>query len=99
MELTRLEQGAYLYCLFRDRQLAPFRPTPEQIAAAHAAVLARPVTEVYADCYHFADMWERFQNTPVDMSRFTQALDKATKPAGWLVKLGNLWNPTKRAVA
>ena len=43
-----LAHGAYLYALYR----VPLgtTPTPAEVEAAHAAVLAQPVTEVYADC-------------------------------------------------
>lgn len=59
-ELTRLAQGAYLYALYRN----PTGSTmPEKkLAAAHAAVLAAPVTDVIADCYHFAASWEHYQS-------------------------------------
>ena len=104
-ELTRLAQGAYLYTLYREP--LDWRTAPAQIAAAHAAVLAQPVTAVYADCQHFINSWERVQNgvtalgpTPPGVLRIAHLAPKA-KPSGWLAKLrlGNLWNPAKRAVA
>jgi hypothetical protein len=57
-ELTRLAQGAYLYALYRN----PTGSTmPEkELAAAHAAVLAAPVTDVIADCYHFVASFEYY---------------------------------------
>jgi hypothetical protein len=52
-----LAQGAYLYALYRAPTASRF---PEaELAAAHAAVLAQPVTEVYADCAHFLTSYER----------------------------------------
>lgn len=58
-DLTRLAQGAYLYALYR----APITTTmpANALAAAHAAVLAAPVLEMYADCQHFLASWERVQ--------------------------------------
>jgi hypothetical protein len=52
-----LARGAYLYALYR----APTgsRMPESELAAAHAAVLAQPVTAVYADCAHFLASYER----------------------------------------
>jgi hypothetical protein len=85
-ELTRLAQGAYLYALYRNPTSSKM---PEQeLAAAHAAVLAASVTEVYADCNHFLASWERHQaGTPI-LSGPTQpgvlriAFDKNSVPMG-----------------
>lgn len=102
--LTRLAQGAYLCALYS----APTGSTmaPEQLAAAHAAVLAAPVTEVYADCQYFLASWERNHNGttipgPTQPGLLRIVLDAPAPPTSWLGKLGlgNLWNPSKRAVA
>lgn len=52
-----LAHGAYLYALYR----APTgsRMPEAELADAHAAVLAQPVTAVYADCAHFLASYER----------------------------------------
>jgi hypothetical protein len=52
-----LAQGAYLYALYRAPTAS--RMPEAELAAAHAAVLAQPVTEVYADCTHFLASYER----------------------------------------
>ncbi|MVN78089.1 hypothetical protein GO988_17300 [Hymenobacter sp. HMF4947] len=52
-----LARGAYLYALFRHPTSS--RATDQELAAAHAVVLASPVTEVYADCLFFLASYER----------------------------------------
>ena len=52
-----LAHGASLYAVYR----APSgtRVTPAEAEAAHAAVLAQPVTQVYADCLYFLASYHR----------------------------------------
>lgn len=51
-----LAAGPYLCALYRTHQV--FGKTPdEKVASAEAAILASPVTEVYADCAAFLRGW------------------------------------------
>jgi hypothetical protein len=106
-ELTRLAQGAYLHALYSAPTSS--KMPPEQLALTHAAVLAAPVTEVYADCQFFLASWERYQNGttlpgPSQPGLLRFAVATPAPPAGWLGKLGlsSLLRPLnsgKRAVA
>jgi hypothetical protein len=57
-ELTRLAQGAYLYALYRNPTSS--KMPDDELAAAHAAVLAAPVMDVIADCHYFLASWEHY---------------------------------------
>ncbi|OGX81996.1 hypothetical protein BEN47_05085 [Hymenobacter lapidarius] len=56
-EASPLAFGAYLHALYSTP--AATSVDEQAVAAAHAAVLARPVTEVYADAAHFLASYER----------------------------------------
>jgi hypothetical protein len=106
-DLTRAAQGAYLYALYSAP--AGSKMAPEKLAAAHAAVLAAPVTEVYADCQYFLASWERHVNGttlpgPTQPSVLRILLNTPAPPTGWLGKLGlntllSPLNSGKRAAA
>jgi hypothetical protein len=93
--------GAYLYALYRNPTSSTM--DRELLALAHAAVLARPVTEVYADCAYFLASYKRALAGISLPGPFQPGCLRAVLPTpevkGWRAKLGNLWNPTKRAVA
>ena len=87
--------GAYLHALYTDRvgSTAP----AEQMAAAHTAVLARPLPEVYADCQYYLASWRRVgTGAPAvgvaqpGVQRITRTLAPApARNAGLLTKLGH----------
>jgi hypothetical protein len=96
-----LAHGAYLYALYR----APTgsRADEQQLAAAHAAVLARPVTTVYADCLYFLASYRRVGTgapaVGVRQSGTLSIAKPAFVPQSLRARLGNLWNPGKQAQA
>lgn len=96
-----LAHGAYLYALYRDPK--GNRADEQQLAAAHAAILARPVTEVYADCLYFLASYLRVGTGAPAVGVRQQGtlwLAKPTPvPQSLRARLGNLWNPGKQAQA
>jgi hypothetical protein len=101
-EAHPLAHGAYLYALYR----APTgsRANEQQLAAAHAAVLAQPVTAVYADCLHFLASYQRAVSGtslpgPAQPGILRIVRPVAPAPQTWRARLGNLWNPTTRLQA
>ena len=92
-----LDFGAYLYALYWEP--TEFRPAPADVAAAYTAVLARPVTEVYADCLYFLISYQRAASGtslpgPAQPGTLRIARPVAPAPPTWRTRLGNLWNPT-----
>ena len=57
-----LAHGALLYALYR--QPTGSRAPAEQLAAAHAEVLAQPLPDVYADCQYFLASFLRAMSQP-----------------------------------
>jgi hypothetical protein len=96
-----LARGAYLYALYRNPTSS--KMDHQLLALAHAAVLARPVTEVYADCAHFLASYERALTGTSLPGPFQPGVLRVVLPTpevkGWRAKLGNLWSSSKKAVA
>jgi hypothetical protein len=97
-----MAHGAYLYALYRN----PTGTTAneQELAAAHAAVLARPVVEVYADCAFFLASYARVgtgepaQGVAQPGLLRVQIHTTPTKQS-LQARLGNLWNTGNRAQA
>jgi len=86
-----LAHGAYLYALYREP--AGFTANVAQIEAAHASVLARPITEVYADCRYFLASYRRVgtgaSHTGVAQAGCLRIVAASAKKAGLLTQLGH----------
>jgi hypothetical protein len=84
--------GAYLHALYREP--VGFRPAPANVEAAHAAVLARPVTEAYADCLYFLASYQRAGTGAPAVGVAQAGLLRLVRPqapaSGLLPKLGQL---------
>jgi hypothetical protein len=91
--------GAHLYALYREP--VGFRPNAPDVEAAHAAVLARPVTEVYADCLYFLASYQRAGTGAPAVGVAQAGLSRLVRPqapaSGLLAKLSQrLGMPTRR---